>query len=81
MAQVAEITFGQKVMRKETEKRISERSVSCQIPAPPPQTLAAPPGGPSSAPAFFQTLTGSFDILLFLCALTQVLGRCRPVWD
>lgn len=33
MAQVAEITYGQKVMEKETEKRISEIEGEREIPA------------------------------------------------
>ena len=64
MAQVAEITFGQKVMEKETEKRISEiEGKRAEIPAPPPQTPpCSGPGGLSFAlPSLFSGVTGSLE--------------------
>lgn len=85
MAQVAEITFGQKVMEKETEKRISEIEGE-QARNPCPSFLrprhAAGPGRPFLCPAFSVLRRhGFFGTSLVLCALIQVLGRCRPVWD
>ena len=65
VAQVAEITFGQKVMEKETEKRISEiegeqaRNPCPRLPQTPPCGRA---GGLSFAlPSLFSDVTGSLE--------------------